>query len=481
MKDSNKFIEEAKQNAQTISSELRELSSIEVTSSESFACYRDKSQRVIELFKNLKPLLKEDRENLWNKYQQISNNHRQKQEERKKNRIYASTRKKEVVISTIRDARTYADGDFNSLRRAEDLLKTANEQMRTGWSSGFGVADGLFNMTDGKMTKEDLEYCWQYWNEAKAKINSRRKEIFSNNYDYAREDLNAISDLAVYGDPFEALRRIKTTRGKVLSHPMNRENKQSLLNSLDEWWSKANERIKERKKEQERKQKEWELRKAEREKKQKEWEARKAERERKQKEWEIRKAEREKKQREWELRKVERERKQREWEARKIERERKQREWEERQRERERKNIEWQERKLERERERARKQQEWEERKRNRGSRGRSSGGCYITTATCSTLNKGDNCYELNAIRQFRDKWLSIQKDGKKIISEYYEIAPKIVISINLQNDRRQIYENIWDNYLVNFYKLIIAGKNKKAKLLYLTMVNDLKTRYLSK
>lgn len=42
MEDKKKFIEEAKQNASNISSEIRELSSIEVTSSDTFAKYRDK-------------------------------------------------------------------------------------------------------------------------------------------------------------------------------------------------------------------------------------------------------------------------------------------------------------------------------------------------------------------------------------------------------------------------------------------------------
>lgn len=516
MDDKNKFVEEAKQNARTLSSEIRDLSSIEVTSPETFERYKNKSQKVLDLFKNLKPLLKEDRENLWSSFQQISDAHKRKQEERKKSRDYASTRKKEVVVSTIREAKNYASGDFDSLRRAEDLLKTANEQMRSGWSDGFSVLEGFFHTSDGKMKKEDLDYCWQLWNEAKQKITDRRKEIFSNNYHNIKEDLYPISDLAVYGNPYDAVKRIKETRGKVFSHPMSKESKDSLLRSLDEWWRKAQERIQEKKKENERKQKEWEQRKAEKEKKQKEWElrkaerekkqkewerkqkeweekkkererkqkeweARKVEREKKQKEWEARKAEKERKQREWEARKVERERKQREWEARKIERERKQREWEERQRERERNKREWEERKLERERERERKRQEWEDRKRNRGSGKRGGGGgCYITTATCLTLGKPDNCLELKMIRIFRDNWLSHQKGGNKIISEYYVVAPTIVKAIYERNNFREIYKNIWDNYLNQFFAFILAGKNKNAKSIYLRMVKELTREFIN-
>lgn len=496
MDDKAKYIEEAKHNAKTISSEIRELSSIDANSSDSFAKYKDKSQIILDRFKNLKPLLKEDRENLWDSFQQVSNEYKQKQTKRKENRIYASTRKREIVVSTIREAKANATGDLESLRKADELLKTANERMRSGWSDGFSPIEGFFHASDGKMTKEDLEFCWQYWKEAKEKVNSRRKEIFSNNYYNIKSDLNPISDLAVYGDPYEALKRIKETRNKIFSHQMSRENKDSLLHSLDTWYQKASERIQEKRKENERKQKEWEQRKAEKEKKQKEWEQKqkeweekkrerdrkqkeweekKAERERNQREWEARKAERERKQREWEARKAENERKQREWEAKKIERERKQREWEERQRDRERKQREWEERKLERER----KQQEWEDRKRNRGG-GRHGGGCYITTATCLTLGKPDDCIELSAIRRFRDDWLCNQKNGIEIIIDYYHIAPKIVDVINENEDSKLIYKDIWEKYLIKFFQLIQAKQNKKAQSIYLKMVNELSSKYLN-
>jgi len=62
-------------------------------------------------------------------------------------------------------------------------------------------------------------------------------------------------------------------------------------------------------------------------------------------------------------------------------------------------------------------------------------GRCFITTATCETLGKPDNCYELNLFRDFRDNWLERQPDGKALIQEYYDVAPKIVNSINKRKD----------------------------------------------
>ena len=70
-------------------------------------------------------------------------------------------------------------------------------------------------------------------------------------------------------------------------------------------------------------------------------------------------------------------------------------------------------------------------------SSSRKSGGCFITSAVCDSFGKPDDCYELTTFRNFRDNWLSTQPDGKNLIAQYYEIAPKIVAEIDkLPSDR---------------------------------------------
>lgn len=225
------------------------------------------------------------------------------------------------------------------------------------------------------------------------------------------------------------------------------------------------------------KQKAWESYKRAKEEKAKEYAAKKAA-------WEERqriKAEKQKlyeeKKKAWEDRQRIKAQKQKEWEERNKERERKQKEWEERKRERERKQMEWEER----QRERERKREEYEERKRNRGGGRRKNGGCYITTATCLALSKSDDCFELSVIRHFRDNWLAKQKNGIEIINEYYKIAPVIVENININNNRIKVYKEIWDVYLKCFFELIMSGNNKKAKVVYLKMVDILSKEYLFK
>lgn len=104
---------------------------------------------------------------------------------------------------------------------------------------------------------------------------------------------------------------------------------------------------------------------------------------------------------------------------------------------------------------------------------------CFITTAVCDSFGKADDCYELTAFRNFRDKWLVNQSDGKNLISEYYNIAPKIVEKINSLANSAEVYKNIWNDYLSKCLNFIESGENSKCKKIYVEMVNTLKEKFL--
>jgi len=105
--------------------------------------------------------------------------------------------------------------------------------------------------------------------------------------------------------------------------------------------------------------------------------------------------------------------------------------------------------------------------------------GCFITTATCETLGKPDNCYELNLFRNFRDSWLINQPDGKALIEEYYEVAPQIVRSINQQKESKQIYDSIWNKYLSDCIAMIEKEDYLSCKRKYVAMVRNLESKFL--
>lgn len=108
-----------------------------------------------------------------------------------------------------------------------------------------------------------------------------------------------------------------------------------------------------------------------------------------------------------------------------------------------------------------------------------SFGACFITTATCKSLGKEDNCVELNTFRTFRDQWLIHEKDGFDLISEYYAIAPLIVSNIDQQENSDLIYVSVWNKYLQDAYEAIQTRELKKAKSIYIDMVKNLKQVYI--
>lgn len=101
-----------------------------------------------------------------------------------------------------------------------------------------------------------------------------------------------------------------------------------------------------------------------------------------------------------------------------------------------------------------------------------NSGGCFITTSVCSTLNLEDNNHILNTFRNFRDSWLLNQEDGDKIINTYYLESPKIVKRI--EGDK-EIHQYIWENYLQYSYIEILNKNYQVAFLIYQDMFNFLK------
>lgn len=105
---------------------------------------------------------------------------------------------------------------------------------------------------------------------------------------------------------------------------------------------------------------------------------------------------------------------------------------------------------------------------------GGGGGGCYITTAICEEYGKPDDCYELTQFRNFRDNWLLLQPDGKKLIERYYKTAPTIVNCINNQPNRFEIYSYLKENYLLKCLEFIENNENDKCKKLYTDMMEYL-------
>ena len=105
---------------------------------------------------------------------------------------------------------------------------------------------------------------------------------------------------------------------------------------------------------------------------------------------------------------------------------------------------------------------------------------CYITTAVCEYQNKPDDCYELTTLRRYRDDYLMQTKEGRSLVQEYYNIAPRIVWAIRMQPDKDRIYQNLYKDYLMPCIHYVEEKRNEECKDLYVDMVRGLEERFVS-
>lgn len=103
---------------------------------------------------------------------------------------------------------------------------------------------------------------------------------------------------------------------------------------------------------------------------------------------------------------------------------------------------------------------------------------CYITTAVCESFGRQDDCYELRTLRSYRDGYLASRPDGAELIHLYYDVAPSIVKHINRRENRKEIYESIWEQYLAPCISMIEEGRLADCEQRYEEMVFTLKDQY---
>ena len=109
---------------------------------------------------------------------------------------------------------------------------------------------------------------------------------------------------------------------------------------------------------------------------------------------------------------------------------------------------------------------------------GTTDTSCYLTTACMRHYlnNFDDNCYELNMLRWFRDKFVS-----KEDIEHYYKTAPIIVESINETADCNEVYNDIYKNVISLCVSAIEKGNYELAYSTYKNSILNLEEEYARK
>jgi hypothetical protein len=206
-----------------------------------YRAFWQKARELGAVFKESR-LPQRERVELWARYSRLCEEVKALQERERADREVRSQRARDEITQLLREARRWADGaqDFQGLAEARTRLTRAMELMK-----------------ERPLQKEDREACWEQWREVNELLGHRRHEITALNYDVMRQPISEVSNLAVYGDPHEAIRAIQSLQKAIKVKDLTREQRGWLRDALQEWWDRAIQRLEERRKEKERKHREW--------------------------------------------------------------------------------------------------------------------------------------------------------------------------------------------------------------------------------
>ena len=107
------------------------------------------------------------------------------------------------------------------------------------------------------------------------------------------------------------------------------------------------------------------------------------------------------------------------------------------------------------------------------------SSGCFLTTTICNIFGFRDNCIGLETLRYFRDTVLVNDIRYHKLLAEYEVIGPVISEKMYKDNNRMEVAEYYFENYLYDIITDFVPnGKSEDAINSYVNMTNDLKRMF---
>jgi hypothetical protein len=102
---------------------------------------------------------------------------------------------------------------------------------------------------------------------------------------------------------------------------------------------------------------------------------------------------------------------------------------------------------------------------------------CFLTSACVKYYGLKDDCYELRTLRKFRDKYLLKSTHGKRLVNQYYDIAPEIVKCLEADNRKNILFKHIFLQIKIAC-KAIENGEFEKASQIYKSTVANLYHTY---
>lgn len=88
---------------------------------------------------------------------------------------------------------------------------------------------------------------------------------------------------------------------------------------------------------------------------------------------------------------------------------------------------------------------------------------CFLTTACTAARGLPDDCWDLTALRRFRDDVLLSTPAGRALVDDYYRIAPGIVRQVNLRHDSELVWNDVYARLVRPTLGHLAQGRNLDA------------------
>jgi hypothetical protein len=207
------------------------------------------AKQISQLFKESRALLRGDRQRLWEQFSTLCDSVRQEQDRERESRVNNSRVKKEMIEPDIREAYYWAEGSntISDLQAAERSSAKVTEKMKDGWDGFTGTTDFFESIggNDGRLTREDGDYLWEKWREAKAAVRERREWLQELHFNHMRGIAEECLSLA-HSNSRVAKERVKAANAEMKQKPMNSTQYADIHRMLDEAWELASQTASER-------------------------------------------------------------------------------------------------------------------------------------------------------------------------------------------------------------------------------------------
>ncbi len=108
-----------------------------------------------------------------------------------------------------------------------------------------------------------------------------------------------------------------------------------------------------------------------------------------------------------------------------------------------------------------------------------SAEDCFVTTACCTVLGLGDDCFELRTLRRYRDDVLAKLTGGIGDIARYYDLAPRLLARLRANAPNPElVLLSVYARYILPAALAAWLGLDRLAYRLYRRMLTALSNPY---